>query len=103
MVRIMKKMRYLLSDAGYSCADKVSSFGLESLLWNIPDREFDKYSFYGFLFQHLLNYLYAHKTDLSDYKETNGIKPSSPTKSDVEAYEKFIDLLCSFFEYEISC
>lgn len=41
MVRIMKKMRYLMEDSynmAYSSAAKnVSSFMLESLLWNIED------------------------------------------------------------------
>ena len=32
MVRIMKKMRYLMCECGYKEAEQVSSFGL----WNIP-------------------------------------------------------------------
>ena len=42
MVRVIKKMRHLMSDFGYSSANNVSSFGLESLLWNIPDYVFDE-------------------------------------------------------------
>ena len=34
MVRMLKKMRYLMNDNKYSSANNVSSFGLESLLWN---------------------------------------------------------------------
>ena len=102
MVRIIKKMRYIMSDAGYPCADKVSSFGLESLLWNIPDSEFTKYTLHGFLFQHLLSYLRTNKASLSNYKEANGIKPLCPTQSDIDAYESFIDVLNGFFEYELT-
>ena len=47
MVRIMKKMRYLMEDSyitAYSSAAKnVSSFMLESLLWNIEDSWYLKY------------------------------------------------------------
>ncbi len=55
MVRIIKNMRYLMSDSGYSSADKVSSFGLESLLWNIPNEIFMKYSAYRFIFGEIVS------------------------------------------------
>ena len=102
MVRIMKTLRYIMSDRGYSCADKVSSFGLESLLWNIPDCEFTKYSLYGFTFQHLLNYMRSNTASLSEYKEVNGIKPLCPTTNDINAYETFITILSGLFEYDLS-
>ena len=53
MVRIIKKMRDLMSDLGYACANNVSSFGLESLLWNLPDSCFTKWTNYGFAFEKL--------------------------------------------------
>lgn len=67
-------MRYLMSDCGYSCADNVSSFGIESLTWNIPDSYFTKYSSYGFAFEEIVHYAYMHKADLPNYYEANGIK-----------------------------
>ena len=100
MVRIMKKMRYLMSDCGYECADQVSSFGLESLLWNIPDVYFTKYSCYGFTFEELIDYAYAHKSDIPHYFEANGIKKLCPAQQDVIKYSTFIDQLHSFFEYD---
>ena len=102
MVRIMKKMRYLMSDAGYASAERVSSFGLESLLWNIPNDEFVKYTLYGFIFQHLLDYLCSGQINLSDCKEANGIKPLCSNQNDIDAYTDFINDLCSFFEYDLS-
>ena len=48
MVRIMKKMRYEMEKHYYSSASKVSSFGLESLLWNLPDELFKKYVTYKY-------------------------------------------------------
>lgn len=80
MVRIMKKMRHIMSDKGYACADSVSSFGLESLLWNFPDFCFTKYTSHGFAFEEIVNYAYKHKVELSSYYEANGIKKLCTTQ-----------------------
>lgn len=102
MVRIIKEMRYIMSDAGMKCADKVSSFGLESLLWNVPDNEFTKYSLYGFAFEELVRYLFINKSSLPTYKEANGIKQLCLSAESVEAYSQFIETLYHFFEYDMS-
>ena len=101
MVRIIKKMRYIMSDAGMVCADKVSSFGLESLLWNVPDSLFTNSSFYGFTFKRILNYLRLNTSNLSIYKEINGIKPLCPSTNEVDAYSSFINELYNWFDYEL--
>lgn len=100
MVRIMKKMRYLMSEYGYRCADEVSSFGIESLIWNIPDFYFTKYSSYGFAFEEIVTYAYRHKGELSEFYEANGIKKLCPSQQDINNYSEFIDKLYSFFEYD---
>ena len=86
----------------YSCADNVSSFGVESLTWNIPDSYFTKYSSYGFAFEEIVSYAYTHKADLPNFYEANGIKKLCPTQQDVNKYSAFIDRLHSFFEYDYS-
>lgn len=102
IVRIMKKMRYLMCDLGYSCANEVSSFGIESLVWNIPNSYFTKYFSYGFAFEEIVNYLYKHKGEISAYYEANGIKKLCSSSCDVDKYITFIDQLYSFFEYDYS-
>lgn len=99
MVRILKKMRHLMSDCGYSSADNVSSFGLESLLWNVPNSYFTKWTTYGFAFQEIVDYLYNNKGMLYSCYEANGIKKLCPTNNEVSAYSRFIDSLKTFFEY----
>lgn len=99
MVRIIKKMRYIMSDLGYKEAEDVSSFGLESLLWNLPDSVFMKYSSYKYIFDEVVQYLSEHKHALESYKEANGIKPLCESSSDVEKYKNYIDRLRSFYEY----
>lgn len=102
MVRIMKKMRHLMIDYGYSCANDVSSFGIESLTWNIPDSYFKKYTYYGFAFAEIVNYIYTHKSELVNYYEANGIKKLCSSQKDIGNYSAFIDSLHSFFEYDYS-
>ena len=101
MVRIIKKMRYLMYDCGYSEAEKVSSFGLESLLWNLPNSLFMKYGTYRYEFGAIVEYLFTHKDELSFYKEANGIKLLCPAITDVINYKNFIDKLFKFYEYDI--
>ena len=100
MVRIMKKMRHLMGNCGYSSADGVSSFGLESLLWNIPDSYFTKYVNYGFVFEELIRYLHNNQLILLNGLEANGIKKLCPTQREVHAYTNFITDLYNFFEYD---
>ncbi len=100
MVRIIKKMRHLMSDCGYNSADEVSSFGLESLLWNIPDAHFTKYTNYGFVFEEVIRYLRNNQHILLNSLEANGIKDLCPTQKEVRAYTNFINDLYNFFEYD---
>ncbi|MCR5769678.1 MAG: nucleotidyltransferase [Butyrivibrio sp.] len=101
MVRIIKKMRYMMEDLHYGSAGKVSSFGLESLLWNVPDDLFTKYGIYRYIFDDVVDYLYQNKSYLYIYKEANGIKKLCPTSIDVGNYSKFIDDLHGFYQYDI--
>ncbi len=102
MVRIMKKMRYQMDDLHYSSAKNVSSFGLESLLWNVPDELFMKYGeTYKYKFDDIVEYLYKNKCLLSIYREANGIKKLCPKSDDVAKYSKFLDDLHVFYQYEV--
>lgn len=101
MVRIMKKMRYLMKDMGYQSAEFVSSFGIESLLWNVPNEIFNKYTIYRYKFGELVDYIYINTNCLGNYKEVNGIKALCPNQSDIENYKKFIFDLKVFYEYDI--
>ena len=101
MVRIIKKMRYLMCDCGYKEAEEVSSFGLESLLWNLPDSIFKKYTTYRYEFEEIVNYLYQHRDEIISYKEANGIKELCPSIADATKYKNFVEKLYSFYEYDI--
>ena len=63
-----------MNDNGFRISDQISSFGLESLLWNIPDGIFTKYSSMKYIFEELVDYLYKNMGSFSMYYEANGIK-----------------------------
>jgi hypothetical protein len=90
-----------MEDYYYSSAKNVSSFGLESLLWNIPDDIFKKYAIYRFVFGDIVEYVYNNMGSLASYKEANGIKPLCPLTVDVENYKAFIKDIKNFYEYDI--
>lgn len=101
MVRIIKKMRYLMEDCHITSASMVSSFGLESLLWNLPNSIFAKYTTYRYAFDEIVDYLVKNKSSLCNYKEANDIKDLCPTAIDVTKYSRFIDDLRAFYQYDI--
>lgn len=104
MVRIMKKIRYLMQeDANYAykqSANNVSSFMLESLLWNISDEWYiancmsnDKCT----AFKNLV-LLLASITDFTNYREANGIKPLCENSEQSLNLMSFISNLLCFYE-----
>ena len=98
-VRIFKKIRYLMEDCGYSSAKNISSFGLESLLWNVPDTVYTKYYTLGFIVDEVLTFLHNNSQSISSYKEANGIKKLCPKSGDADKYIEFIRDMNTFFDY----
>lgn len=105
MVRIMKKMRYLMQESNIpvyvNSANKVSSFILESLLWNISD---EWYVYHCGLFSKLqaFSHLIVHLQgiyDFTNYKEANGIKPLCADKMQEYHLINYIQQLSYFYEY----
>ena len=86
-----------MKDNGVTSADKISSFMLESLLWNLPDYLFTTEESYLVKFEGILNYI---KTNSSwdGYTEANAIKPLCATDQDKRNLTQFITDLDSFFE-----
>lgn len=99
MVRIAKKMKLLMEDNGYLSAKKVSSFFIESLVWNIPNLYFTKYSSLKYIFEEVVQYLKTNKTRLSQFKEANGIKALCADQTMIDNAKCFIDDLSSFYNY----
>lgn len=103
MVRVIKKMKYLMCDDYdyHNVAENVSSFGLESLLWNVPNSVFTRYSNYQLTFEYLINYLFSNAQLIPRYKEVNGIKELCLSSADVKNYKDFINALKYFCQIDI--
>ena len=102
MVRIAKEMRYQMQDEGYEFAQKASSFGVESLLYNVPDKIFVKHDDYKYIFDDIVEFLYDNKHRINSFFEVNGIKKLCYDSDDKEKiYKGFIDELKGFYSYEI--
>lgn len=100
MVRIIKRMRYLMVDHGITAANKVNSFLLESLLWNIPNYKYTGDSQYLEKFQGIINYIkYIAFDEFDKYKEANGIKELCETKEKEQNLKGFIIELDKIYEY----
>lgn len=100
-VRVIKSMREELKSAGYFVPSEISSFGLESLLWNVSDSVFHKYSMLGFGFDEILKWLIENLDNFPNFKEANGIKSLFTSRQVVLAYQDFIKTLDMFYEYDI--
>ena len=96
-VRILKKIRYLMKDNGIISADKVSSFMLESLLWNIPNNIFIADENYLDRFKRIINYIKANN-NWNTYKEANGIKALCKDETEKSNMTSFFRDLDAFFE-----
>lgn len=102
MVRVIKKIRYIMEDNNIESAKKVSSFALESLLWNIPDNIYLDNSQYRhvYLFNEIVYYIFTNINSISIYKEANGIKPLCSDLESEKNMKQFIRELHEFYEYE---
>lgn len=100
--RIIKNMRELMSKSGYSSSSKVSSFGLESLLWNVGVTPYTKYaSISRYTFDEVIMFLKNDFANYGDYVEANGIKRLFSDEATKSAYKQFITDLSAFYEYDI--
>ncbi len=75
-VRIIKKLRYQMEDAGYKSAEAMASFLIESLVWNAPNHLFSATSLRDMV-QGILAHLWEETradATCNKWTEENGIK-----------------------------
>lgn len=102
MVRIIKKMRYLMEDSHIFSASNVGSFVLESMLWNVTNSwylsECENYR-KVFAFNQLIEHLKSNKALFNSWKEANGIKKLCPDTDSYNKLCKFVDDLSRYYDY----
>ena len=99
MVRIVKNIRSIMEDNRYPSASNISSFLIESLLWNIPDAFYLKYSSLLDIFENIISFLQINRQNISSFYEINGIKKindDNPNNSNI--CSAFVADLYGFFE-----
>lgn len=100
-VRIIKNMKEKMTGS-YYIPDQISSFGLESLLWNIDVSVYKKYpATLRYTFDEIIDFLINNFHKFDDYSEANGIKELFPNEFTKQLYQDFITDLRSFFQYDI--
>lgn len=101
-VRIIKNMREDMENSGYKISSKISSFGLESLLWNVDIAAYTRYSsVLKYTFDEVISFLKSDFSNYSSYKEVNGIKQLFPDNTTQIDYQDFITDLHNYYEYDI--
>lgn len=101
-VRIIKNMKEKMKEDGYEVSSKISSFGLESLLWNVEVSAYTKYSsILRYTFGEVISFLKNDFANFGTYVEINGIKSLFPDKKTQNIYQEFIDDLYNFYKYDI--
>ena len=102
-VRIIKNMKEQMEDSRIIVSPKITSFGLESLLWNVDVSSYTKYpSILRYTFDEALKYLINDSANWTSYLEANGIKPLFSSEQNMTAYSNFLVDLRSFYEYDIN-
>lgn len=102
MVRIAKELRYQMVDCRYEHARQASSFGVECLVWNVPNELFLGIDSYRLIFDQIVSYLYINKLNILNFKEVNGIKGlCDDDYKRAEIYQGYIQELREFYEYDI--
>jgi len=69
LTRIIKRIRYKMIDDGEDVSDKISSFLLECLIWNVPNRIFNDYNTWTDRLKESLIYLYNNTKEEKDCEE----------------------------------
>ena len=86
-----------------AAAQGVSSFMLESLLWNVDNQWYlDNCTQYRkvYSFKLLIKHLLVCKSLFKTYKEANGIKPLCENHLAYQKLCDFVDALSMFYDYE---
>lgn len=107
LVRIMKYLMYDMQNENIAEAKDISSFGVESLMFNITNDYYLSYNYMGLgtQFNWLIDILiHMLSNNYHNWVEANGIKPLFPytlyfDNNEKEKYKRFIYKLKSYFKY----
>ncbi len=97
VVRTLKKIKHDMEDDNYQSFKKVSSYGLECMVYNIPNNFFkkdDNSNNYKYIVFKVVDYLNRYKENIYKFVETNDLlKLFDNPNNDLNIYKKFISEL----------
>ncbi len=105
VVRILKKVRHEMDEAGINSAKKIPGFLIECMVWNVPDEYFSQSMWTGKI-EIVLRYLWAsvrNEASCNDWCEVNDIKflfRSTQPWTQQEAYT-FICDTCNYIGVQV--
>lgn len=97
-VRVIKNLREHMQENGHEISEEISSFGLESLLWNVPSQVYVNHSGLSNLFYSVIKYLISDFNSFDSYREANGIKFLFSDGNKKASYMSFLLSLKKFYE-----
>lgn len=100
LVRIIKRIKSDMSENGFQLADKISSFEIESVVYNVPNNILaGTYNSTKVRVKSVIDYLVNNSNSCSSYTEPNEIlKIFDNHKNSITDYQKFIVQLKGFIE-----
>ena len=92
-----------MKENGFTISSKISSFGLESLLWNAEVSAYTRYSsILRYTFDEVISFLKKDFSNFGNYTEANGIKKLFPDSVTQTAYQNFIIDLHNYYQYDVT-
>jgi len=104
LTRIVKKIRFKMIADGFSVADGITSFLLESLLWNIPDNVFNINNTWSDRLKDAIIFLYNKTTDPATCQEWGEVSEliylfHNQRKWTIQSVNKFMQNLWTYLEF----
>lgn len=99
-VRIFKNIRMDMETSNITSAKEIGSFQIESLIWNVSNEVFMKYTTLGYGVEEIISYLISNKYLIDSYYESNGIKKLCNDYMSKYYLEQFISDISNYFKYE---
>lgn len=104
LTRIVKHIRYKMINDGEDVSDKITSFLLECLIWNVPNRIFNNNDTWTDRLKESLRYLYLNTTEDKDCEDWGEVSELLylfvARKWDRKAVNDFILQMWKYLEFE---
>jgi len=104
LVRLHRQLRYKMIDDGEDVSDNISSFLLECLVWNVPNKKIDNYNNWNDRLKESIAYIFNNTIKKSDCEEWGEVSElfylfHSGRKWSYSDVNEYMDTLWDYLEY----